>query len=164
MADRPLIGADRITARELALKIEEGARRPAMARDLETFLHGHFVSCGPRTGLVVIVCEERGGDRRWRRAIHAMEGAARLGMPVAAILSAQADRAIPGELTPAGRIVLPPGADALPPLRTLLGGAAAAQRLALALIAQAGVNPDLIRREEAPYRETATLVEERGDW
>ena len=35
-------GADRTTARELALKIEEGARRPAVARDLETLLARPF--------------------------------------------------------------------------------------------------------------------------
>jgi glutamine---fructose-6-phosphate transaminase (isomerizing) len=37
-------GADRIAARELALKIEEGVRVPATARDLETILHGHWVA------------------------------------------------------------------------------------------------------------------------
>ena len=58
-------GADRGTARELALKIEEGARRPAMARDLETLLHGHFVACGPDTGLIVIRTEGRGATAGW---------------------------------------------------------------------------------------------------
>ena len=47
---------------------------------------------------------------------------------------------------------------------TVLGGAAALQRLTLAMAAEAGVNPDLIRREEAPYREAAALVEDRHDW
>ncbi len=157
-------GADRTTARELALKIEEGARRPAVARDLETLLHGHFVACGPDTGLIVILADGRGGERRWRRAAQGIEGAARLGMPVAAILSPETSRAIPGVLTPAGRIVLPGGADALPPLLALLGGAAALQCLTLAMAAEAGVNPDLIRREETPYREAAALVEDRQDW
>jgi glucosamine--fructose-6-phosphate aminotransferase (isomerizing) len=157
-------GADRVTARELALKIEEGARRPAVARDLETLLHGHFVACGPDTGLIVILTDGRGSERRWRRAIQGMEAAARLGMPVAGIFSLGADRAIPENLTPAGRIVLPTSADALPPLRALLGGAAALQRLTLAMAAQVGVNPDLIRREEAPYREAAALVEEQPGW
>jgi glucosamine--fructose-6-phosphate aminotransferase (isomerizing) len=157
-------GADRGTARELALKIEEGARRPAVARDLETLLHGHFVACGPDTGLVVILTESREGERRQSRAIHAMEAAARLGMPIAAILSPAAARAVPESLTPAGRIVLPDGDDPLPPLLPLLGCAAALQRLTLALVAAAGVNPDLIRREEAPYRQAAALVEERSDW
>jgi glutamine---fructose-6-phosphate transaminase (isomerizing) len=157
-------GADRTTARELALKIEEGARRPAVARDLETLLHGHFVACGPDTGLIVILADGRGGERRWRRAAQGMEAAARLGMPIAALLSREAATAITDALTPAGRIVLPGGTDALPPLHALLGGAAALQRLTLALVAEAGVNPDLIRREEAPYREAAALVEDRQDW
>jgi fructoselysine-6-P-deglycase FrlB-like protein len=157
-------GADRITARELALKIEEGARRPAVARDLETLLHGHFVACGPDTGLLVILTDDRGGERRWRRAARSMEAAARLGMPAAGIFSPAAARATPENLTPAGRMVLPTGSDALPPLRALLGGAAALQRLTLAMAAEAGVNPDLIRREEAPYREAAALVEDRQDW
>jgi fructoselysine-6-P-deglycase FrlB-like protein len=157
-------GADRITARETALKIEEGARRPAVARDLETLLHGHLVACGPDTGLLVILTDDRGGPRRWRRAALAMEAAARLGMPVAAILSPEAAAAIPQTLITAGRIILPGGADSLPPLHALLGGAAALQRLTLALAAAAGVSPDLIRREEAPYREAAALLEDRSDW
>jgi glucosamine--fructose-6-phosphate aminotransferase (isomerizing) len=157
-------GADRTTARELALKIEEGARRPAVARHLETLLHGHFVACGPDTGLIVILTDDRGGERRWRRAAQAMEAAARLGMPIAAMLSPKAAAAIPEGLTPAGRIVLPDGDDPGPPLHALLGGAAALQRLTLAMAAEAGVNPDLIRREEPPYREAAALVEDRHDW
>jgi hypothetical protein len=32
------------------------------------------------------------------------------------------------------------------------------------MAAEAGVNPDLIRREEPPYREAAALVEDRHDW
>jgi glucosamine--fructose-6-phosphate aminotransferase (isomerizing) len=157
-------GADRVTARELALKIEEGARRPAVARDLETLLHGHFVACGSDTGLIVILTDGRGGERRWRRAALGMTAAARLGMSVAGIFSPDAARALPENLTPAGRIVLPTGTDPLPPLRALLGGAAALQRLTLAMAAKVGVNPDLIRREEAPYREAAALVEDRQDW
>ena len=93
-----------------------------------------------------------------------MAAAARLGMPTAGIFSANAARAIPEHLTPAGRLVLPTGVDALPPLRALLGGAAVLQRLTLAMAADAEVNPDLIRREEAPYREAAALVEDRHDW
>jgi glucosamine--fructose-6-phosphate aminotransferase (isomerizing) len=157
-------GADRGTARELALKIEEGARRPAMARDLETLLHGHFVACGPETGIIVVLTESREGKRRQTRAMHALEASARLGMPAAAILSPDAAHTVPEMLTPAGRIVLPAGDDPMAPLLALLGGAAALQRLTLAMVAKAGVNPDLIRREEAPYREAAALVEDRLDW
>jgi fructoselysine-6-P-deglycase FrlB-like protein len=157
-------GADRITARELALKIEEGARRPAVARDLETLLHGHLVACGPDTGLIAILTEPRGRERRLRRTRLAMEAAARLDMPVAAILSQSASDAIPASLTPAGRIVTPAGEGTLPPLLPLLGGAAALQRLTIAMAANAGVNPDLIRREEEPYREAAELLEGGSDW
>jgi glutamine---fructose-6-phosphate transaminase (isomerizing) len=157
-------GADRITGRELALKIEEGARRPAMARELETLLHGHLVACGPDTGLIAILTEPRGRERRLRRTVQAMEAVSRLGMPVAAILSPMADSAIPASLTPAGRIVIPAGNDELPPLRSLLGGAAALQRLTIAMAADAGVNPDLIRREETAYREAADLIEIGQDW
>jgi fructoselysine-6-P-deglycase FrlB-like protein len=157
-------GADRITARELALKIEEGARRPAVARDLETLLHGHLVACGPDTGLITILTEPRGRERRLRRTVLAVEAAARLGMPVAAILSPAASAAIPAPLTPAGRIVIPAGEDPMPPLQSLLGGAAALQRLTIAMAAEVGVNPDLIRREEASYREAADLVESGSDW
>jgi hypothetical protein len=85
-------------------------------------------------------------------------------MPIAALLSHEAAAAIPQALTPAGRIALSDGDDTLPPLRALLGGAAALQRLTLARAAEAGVNPDLIRREEPPYREAAALVEDRHDW
>ena len=123
-----------------------------------------IVACGPDTGLVVILTDGRGGKRRWRRAAQGMRAAARLGMPVAGISSPDAARAIRENLTPAGRIVLPTGADALLPLRALLGGAAALQRLTLAMATEAGVNPDLIRREEAPYREAAALVEDRQNW
>ena len=42
--------------------------------------------------------------------------------------------------------------------------AAALQRLTLAMVTEAGVNPDLIRREEAPYREAAALVEDEPHW
>ncbi|MBA3450715.1 MAG: hypothetical protein H0T18_05830, partial [Chloroflexia bacterium] len=138
--------------------------RSAVARDLETLLHGHFVASGPDTGLIVLLLDDRGGECLWRRAVQGMEAAARLGMPVAAILSQDAAQAIPTALTPAGRIVVASGNDSLPPLQALLFGAAALQKLTLAMIADAGVNPDLIRREEAPYREAAELVEDRPDW
>ena len=36
------LGADLVTARELALKIEEGARMPSTALRLESLLHGHL--------------------------------------------------------------------------------------------------------------------------
>lgn len=136
-------GADRVTARELALKIEEGARRPAVARDLETLLHGHFVACGPNTGLIVILTDGRSGERRWSRAARGMGAAARLGMPVAGIFSPDTARAVPENLTPAGRMVLPTGEDPLPPLRATRRGRCAA-------VPHAGYGSPG-RRESGPY-------------
>ena len=41
----------------------------------------------------------------------------------------------------------------------LLGAAVPLQRLTLELALARGTNPDLIRREQAPYREAAKIVE-----
>ena len=45
--------------------------------------------------------------------------------------------------------------DALPEGHPLLAGAIALQLLTLELVHQAGTNPDLIRREQAPYKAAA---------
>ncbi len=158
-------GADRVTARELALKIEEGPRIPSVARDLETQLHGHLVACGEETGLVLLGIDDRGGERRDRRLRTAAEAGAAVGMVAVGLLSPEADRVTPPSATPGGRIVLPGSpATPLPPLAPLLGGAAALQTLTLALVAAVGVNPDLIRREEAPWRNAAAVAEDAGAW
>src|SRR5205814_1321274 len=47
-------GADRPAARELVLKVEEGAHIGAAMRDLETVLHGHLAGTDDRTGLVLL--------------------------------------------------------------------------------------------------------------
>ncbi len=166
---RPLLacgtGADEITSRELALKIEEGPRLPCTARHLETLLHGNLVAADERTGLVLLAIDPTGGARRDARFVLSAQATARLGMVPAAILAAETDRAIPEDATPGGRFVLPPAPKCpLPALPALLGGAAASQRLTLALVERAGVNPDLIRREEAPYWEAAEIAEGRADW
>ena len=168
-ARRPIVvcgfGADRVTARELALKVEEGPRIPTVGRDLETLLHGHLVACDERTGLVLLAIDDRGGERRNRRLRSAAEAGAAVGMAPVALLSPTAARAIPPEYTPGGRVVLPPPpATPLPPLAPLLGGAAALQTLTLALVETVGVNPDLIRREEAAWRTAAAIAEDAGDW
>ena len=85
-------------------------------------------------------------------------------MPIAAILSSETAAALPAALTPAGRIVLPRLDAPLPPLRALLAGAATQQRLTLAMAADAGVDPDLIRHEDGPYREAAAWVEDGPGW
>ena len=45
-----------------------------------------------------------------------------------------------------------------------LAGAAALQALMLALARARRTNPDLIRREEAPYRHAAQVAEDAPDW
>jgi len=169
VATRPIVvcgsGADRVTARELALKIEEGPRIPCVARDLETVLHGHLVACDEQTGFVLLGIDDRGGERRNRRLAIAAEAGSALGMAPIALLSPDADRAVRAEATPGGRMVLPaPPPTPLAPLAPLLGGAAALQTLTLALVEAAGVNPDLIRREEEPWRAAAAIAEGSVDW
>src|SRR4051812_12078468 len=60
-------GADVITARELTLKIEEGAWIPTAMRDVETIQHGHFPAMDARTGLVAIACDPSSRERRAER-------------------------------------------------------------------------------------------------
>jgi hypothetical protein len=87
-------------------------------------------------------------------------------MTVAALLSDPFHRALPADLTPAGRLVveLPDAALLDRGLAALLAGAGALQALTLALAHSRGANPDLIRREEAPYRTAALAAEEAPDW
>ena len=104
-------GADRVTARELALKVEEAAWVPSAVRDLETFLHGHLPATGAETALIVILTERAGLDARAKRARQALAAAASLGIRPAAILGADAAALIPDALTPGGRIVIPEAPD-----------------------------------------------------
>jgi glutamine---fructose-6-phosphate transaminase (isomerizing) len=133
-------GVDEITGRELALKIEEGTHVPVTPLGLEKLLHGHLPAADERTGLVLLRLDPREADRRDARAREALLAVAELGMP-----------AVPIEYAP------PPG---LPPVAgTLLAGALAAQLLTLELVMAKGTNPDLIRREEEPYRLAAAAAE-----
>lgn len=165
LADRRVVlcagaGIDHVTARELALKIAEGARQATLALELETVLHGQLAGHDAADGLVLVAVAE--GERVARRAAHVAGAAAAIGLPVAAIVSEASDAALPADLTPAGRLVVPsPGDDRL---AALLAGAGALQVLTLALAHARGTNPDLIRREETAYRQAARVAEEAGDW
>jgi fructoselysine-6-P-deglycase FrlB-like protein len=133
-------GADEVTARELALKIEEGAHVPVTPLGLEKLLHGHLPACDARTGVVLLRVDPRQAERRDARAREALLAVAELDMP-AVPLSAEA----------------PPG---LPPVAgALLTGALLAQLLTLELVTALGTNPDLIRREEDAYRAAAAVAE-----
>jgi fructoselysine-6-P-deglycase FrlB-like protein len=141
-ADRLLAvggGADEITARELALKIEEGVHVPVTPLGPEKVLHGHLPACDERTGLVIVALDARAGEQRDARARDVLAAAAELSMPSVLVG--------PDEAGPAG--ALPPVAAAV------LRGALAAQLLTLGLVMAAGTNPDLIRREEPAYRAAA---------
>jgi glutamine---fructose-6-phosphate transaminase (isomerizing) len=137
-------GVDLITARELALKLAEGARVPTTALHLETLLHGHLAGEDARTA-AVLVQTDAGDGRIQRRAALAAAALEAIGTPVVTIA--------------------PRGADGLAPaLARLLAGAAALQRLTLALARARGVNPDLIRREEESYRRAGEVGDGGGDW
>jgi glucosamine--fructose-6-phosphate aminotransferase (isomerizing) len=155
------LGADLITARELALKIEEGARIPATALHLETLLHGHLAGCDAEsTALVLFAADTRQGARRDDRLIVAAGAAEAIGIPAVAIGE---ERVLAG--LPAGveRLSLPAAGDAKL-AHALLAGAVSLQLLTLELAHLEGCNPDLIRREQRPYREAAAVAENRGDW
>jgi fructoselysine-6-P-deglycase FrlB-like protein len=152
-------GADAPAARELSLKIEEAVRVPAAMRGLETVQHGHFVPADETTSLVVIVADRRDRDRRAERAESALRAARRLGMRTALLATEDVAAAVEPELASAGTVVLPELDTAAAPLAALTATALALQQLTLALVHEAGVNPDLIRREEEPYRDAAALTE-----
>jgi glucosamine--fructose-6-phosphate aminotransferase (isomerizing) len=151
-------GLDRVSARELALKIEEGARTPAGAIELETLLHGHLASCDSATAVVLIVTDPRALRARTERAKRLLGAANRLGVRTAAILSPMAASEL-GELATAGFVETPEADLPSPVLAGLLGVAVALQLLTVGLVHEAGNSPDLIRREQAPYREAAAMVE-----
>jgi glucosamine--fructose-6-phosphate aminotransferase (isomerizing) len=172
LADRRVVlcagaGADLTTARELALKIAEGARLATIALELETVLHGQLAGHEPADAIVLVaVTDGPDGERIARRAGDVARAAAAIGLPVAGLLSRSYDQAVAPGLTPAGRLVTelvdPVLIDSR--LAGLLAGAGALQRLALELAQARGVNPDLIRREQAPYRNAAHAAEDSAEW
>jgi glutamine---fructose-6-phosphate transaminase (isomerizing) len=144
-ADRVIctgFGLDLITARELALKLAEGARVPTAALHLESLLHGHLAGEDARTA-VVLIESDPAAARIERRAALAAAALGAIGMPVLTLLPAEGFH---------GSVA------------RLLAGAAALQSLTVALAAQRGVNPDLIRREEEPYRRAGQVGDGAGDW
>jgi glucosamine--fructose-6-phosphate aminotransferase (isomerizing) len=142
-------GVDYPAARELALKVEEGARLPASALQLETIRHGHLAAADEHTGLVLILTDAEGwGETLLERSRAVLRSAAALGMPAAALLASDLGDDVPLALTPAGRLSVPL-AGGLP--RTI--GAAIATAIPLQLLAERlararGKNPDGIGRED----------------
>jgi glutamine---fructose-6-phosphate transaminase (isomerizing) len=152
-------GADRPAARELALKIEEAAWIPTTMRDLETLLHGHFPSMDASTGLVLILTDRDGREERVARSRGALAGAAVIGIRAAAIVSRDVDAGLPAELTPAGRLVVDEAPDLPAPVAALISTATPLQLLTERIARARGTNPDLIRREDAVYRDAAAAAD-----
>ena len=154
-------GADRTTARELVLKIEEASWVPAAMRDLETFLHGHLPATGDSTALVLILTDPASPEARTTRARQALAAAAATGIHAGAILSAGAASSIPAALTPAGRIVVPDVApSAVATEACLFGAAGPLQLVTLEVAAARGTNPDPIRRDDPVYLRAAEVADD----
>ena len=150
-SDRVIVagtGVDHVTARELALKIAEGARLPAEAHDLENVLHGHLAAATRWTGLVLVLTDSGTGPLARQRAIRLLEAAKALAVPAAAILADSVTSEVPDELAPAGRIVLPRTGRVGGVAGSLLASAMALHVLTERLARARGVNPDTLGRED----------------
>jgi glucosamine--fructose-6-phosphate aminotransferase (isomerizing) len=142
-------GIDYVTARELALKVEEGARVPANAHQLETIRHGHLAAADERTGLVLVLTDgEARGAVVVDRARAVLRSAAALGMPAAAILAADLGDDVPLNLTWAGRTAVPLTSHLPRLVAAALAAAIPAQLVAERLARARGVNPDTLGRED----------------
>jgi glutamine---fructose-6-phosphate transaminase (isomerizing) len=148
-------GADRVTARELTLKIEEACHLPTSMRDIETLLHGHLPAAGEGTGLVLILADRRAAAARRARAELMLQACARVGIRCAVLATEPVGEA----LAPAGQAAVPAAPDQPAAAAALLGAAVPLQLLALELANARDRNPDLIRREQAAYREAAAIAE-----
>ena len=154
-------GADLVTARELALKIEEGARIAATALHLESLLHGHLAGCDAGTTALVLLAADSRGPRAARRPAGGRpRRAAAIGIPTVAHRRGGGAGRAPGRRRAPSRCP-PAGTVAGTPCST---GAVALQLLTLELAHLVGSNPDLIRREQRAYREAAAVAETRADW
>jgi fructoselysine-6-P-deglycase FrlB-like protein len=151
-------GADRTAARELVLKVEEGAHLPSAMRDLETLLHGHLAGIDAATGLVLVLADVTSVEDRAPRAAGLLRAVAEIGIRAGAILCEPYLEAIPEWLTPAGRLVVP-RADGLPPMVAALVGSTVPLQLLTERLARArGVDPDPIRRDDPTYLRAAEAV------
>ena len=152
-ADRLLVagsGIDRVTARELALKVSEGPRLAASAHELETLLHGHLAAATRWTGLVLVLTDAP--PPILERAHRLLAAARALAVPAAAIVSDELDPQLDGSETPAGRIVLPHTGRVPAMAGSLLASAIALQLLTERLARARGVNPDTLGREDEAQR------------
>ncbi|MEX0625412.1 MAG: SIS domain-containing protein, partial [Chloroflexota bacterium] len=149
-------GIDYPAARELALKIEEGARLPASALQLETIRHGHLAAVDAQTGLVMLLTDAEGwGETLIERSLAVLRSARELGMPAAALIAADLGDDIPNALTPAGRLSVPLAAALPRSAAAALATAIPLQLLAERLARARGKNPDGIGRDDPPQAAAA---------
>lgn len=142
-------GIDYSAARELALKIEEGARMPASALHLETIRHGHLAAADEQTGLILVLTDADGsGETLLHRARAVLASADALGMPAAGLLAADLGDDIPLGRTPAGRLSVPLAGGLPRTVSAALATAIPLQLLAERLARARGKNPDSIGRDD----------------
>ena len=147
---------DEPSARELALDIAEGAWVPASVFGLEDVLHGHLVGHDGASALTAVLTGGPSAGAAAGTAERVLRAAGRIGLRTAAIVTDRLADRIDDAATNAGRLVLPTGA--VPDIVvTLLGGALALQYLTMSLVYVKGVNPDLLRRDQDPYREAVVV-------
>jgi fructoselysine-6-P-deglycase FrlB-like protein len=127
-------GLDAITASELALKVEEAAYVPTTPLGAEKVLHGHLPAADASTGVVFLRFDTSFAAARDARVDDVAAAVAVLGMPTARLW---------------------PAAPVTSVAAALLSGALALQLFTLELAHVHGTNPDLIRREQDPYRAAA---------
>ena len=159
--DRLLVvgsGADYAAARELALKVEEGVRLPAVAHELETIRHGHLAAASERTGLVMVLTDAEGrGAALLDRAGTVLRAAAALGMPAAVLAMADLGGSPERALATAGwqAVALEPSLPRI--VAATLASAVPLQLLTERLARARGTNPDTIGRED-PRQAAAASV------
>jgi fructoselysine-6-P-deglycase FrlB-like protein len=160
-AERVLIvgsGADWAAARELALKLEEGAHLPTTAHELETVRHGHWAATTRRTGLVLILADGEGrGAELTERAAAVLRAAAILELPTVVLAATDRDLGATEALTIS--IALDPRLDRQ--TAAILGVVTPLQLLTERLARARGTNPDTIGRDDPRHAAAAT---DFGPW
>ncbi|MGH7067032.1 MAG: SIS domain-containing protein [Acetobacteraceae bacterium] len=146
------------TARELALKLAEGAWVPTTMLGLEDSLHGHLVAHDANSALVAIVTGGPGAESAVQGAHELLASARRIGLRTAAIVSSNLQRSIRNEDVSAGKLVIPEAAPS-DAATSLLGGAFALQLLTVGAVHARRTNPDFLRREQTSYREAVVVGE-----
>ena len=148
---------DEPAARELALDMAEAAWMPSSVYGVEDLLHGHLVAHDRDSAVTALATFDDGRKTSADLARRLLLAAAHIGLITTAVISESMNDSLPAAATSGGRLGVP---DADEPLvTTLLGAALAIQHLTIGLVHRRGTNPDLLRREQAAYREAVAFGE-----